>query len=692
MAAPDLSGGGLITNITAGDAGANTKIAFTRGSLKYDSPFLDMTSSFIPRTIKAILRFVAAYVVGDGLVSACINKLSEYPITKLIYGDKDKQLLEKDKTIEYWENVLEKKLKIVRSMKQAGMDYYAYGNSLVSINYPFKRILTCPRCRAEHSANAVKAKLKNFEFHATCMEKKCGYTGKMKAEDRPTKEIDKLNLVHWDIMNIDIKYNGITGDHFYFYTIPADLANAIRRGDNDIIKGTRIEVIEAIRKRKQLKLMGDNIYHFKRPAPQYIIPAERGWGIPVVMPIMKDIFHNRILKKGNEMIAFDHIAPLRILFPQGTGDVSPHAVMNLSGWRTKIEGELQKWRVDPNYISIVPIPLGMENLGGDAKILMVTQEIKATEDNMITGLGIIPEIVRGGASWSGSNVSLRVVENTFLNHRNDMHDFLDWVVDKVSVYLDKPKISVRMADFKMADDLEKKKLMIQSTQGGASAALVSRTTAIKELGFDPIEEYDNKKEELKRILELQIKEAEGNAEAQGAATLINAMYGADAQMEGQARIEEHERTNQAKRDEDNAKASDQNAQGVQGEVQALSQQSQQNPNMISIPNLILVLTQRFARLASIDRGEFKIRMLAMKNATPSLYQEIFSNLKEMNLIEADVAPDMATVAKTTPGQVPDNMQGGVYAAAAPGASETGASVPAQALPEQRPPRSLQAPI
>ena len=57
----------------------------------------------------------------------------------------------------------------------------------------------------------------------------------------------------------------------------------------------------------------------------------------MVMPIMKDIFHNKILKKGNEMIAFDHIVPLRIMFPTGTGDVSPHLTTNLSNWKNKID-------------------------------------------------------------------------------------------------------------------------------------------------------------------------------------------------------------------------------------------------------------------------------------------------------------------------------------------------------------------
>lgn len=700
MAYEDLVGPGIIgqSSQTTQSTGA-TQVSFTRGSIKYDNPFLDMTSTFLPRYIKSILRFVAAYVMGDGLVAQCVSKMSEYPITKLLYNEDEKSSLKDDKTVDKWKFVLEKKVDLVRSMKQSGMDYYAYGNSVISINYPFKRMLKCPRCGEERAADGLKVKFRGFAFYADCPKEGCDYKGKMKVRDINTKEIDKLGIVHWDLIYLDIKYNSITGDHFYFYTIPPDLSAAVRRGDMDIVNTTRLEIISAIQKRKQLKLMADNVFHMKRPAPQYLYPSERGWGIPVIMPVMKDIFHCKILKKGNEMIAFDHIVPLRILFPQGTGDVSPHATINLSGWKTKIEDEIRRWRVDPNYISIVPLPLGMQNFSGDSKILSVTPEIRATEDSIITGIGVIPEIIRGGASWSGSNVSLRVIENTFLNHRAYMQSFIDFIVDGVHRHLGMPKVNVKMSDFKMADDLEKKKLMVDSARGPSSNAIISRTTATKELGFDPKEEFENRAEELKEIIELSIREAEGAAEAQGASILINSAYQADAEIESRDRMEMHERESQMKRDEELAMQSEENSVGVQDEVSSISQQKGIPEGHISLPNFILNITQRFLRLSKIDPDEFKLRMLAMKNSTPSLYQEIYKNLKEMNLIEADTLPDLAEAQKMTPGEIPSYSQGDQFASEPPSPSEFGANPQViqsssgangqapQPLPEARPPRS-----
>jgi len=697
MANEGLAGPGIGIPSLGSTGADSTRIAFTRGSLKYDSPFIDMTSTFLPKSIKGLLKFIAAFIVGDGLVSQCVTKLAEYPITKLLYNDDEPSSIKNDKQSEKWIDILEKRLKIVRAMKQSGMDYYGYGNSVVSINYPFKRWFQCNSCKEEFAADSVKYKFKNYKFTSKCPH--CKTDGIVDANDRNTKELSKLHLIHWDLLCLDIKYNSITGDHFYFYSVPKNIVTAIKRGDKDIINTTRLEIIEAIKKRKQLKIMADNVFHLKRPAPQYLIPSERGWGIPVVMPVLKDIFHTKILKKGNEMIAFDHIVPLRVLYPQGTGDLSPHATINLAGWRNKIEDELRQWKIDPNHISVVPLPIGVANFSGDAKMLLVTPEIRATEDAIITGIGIIPEIIRGGASWSGSNVSLRVVENSFLNHRNDMHELLDWVVENVSRYFDIPPINVKMSDFKMADDIQKKQLMVSAALGSAAKSLISKTTTIKELGFDPDKEFELKIKELRQTLELLIEEVEGEATAQGAGSIINAMYSADAESANKDRLEIHDRESQQKREDTTNGLEEERAVELSQEIDTVGEKKGVPPGTITLPNLIMLLTHRFSILARADKDEFKMRMLLMKNSTPETYAVVYNNLKEMNLIEADLLPNFDVAQQYTPGELPSYNQGETHAESSPNAAEIGADTNIlnketynKPLPEAKPPVSQNAPI
>jgi hypothetical protein len=221
--------------------------------------------------------------------------------------------------------------------------------------------------------------------------------------------------------------------------------------------------------------------------------------------------------------------------------------------------------------------------------------------------------------------------------------------------------------------------------------LISKETVIKELGFDPDKEYETRQEEMKKQIEISIKEAEGMAEAQGAGALVTAMYQADAQMENQKRLEMHDRKSVSDRDASMAKEKEQTSQAVAEEANVLAE-----GQPISVPNLLMVLTQRFARLAKYDVEEFKIRMLAMKNSMPNLYHEIYNNLKEMNLIQADTLPDLAEAQKMTPGQIPSFSQADANAEQPPDPVEQGAGLPSQVLqpplPEQKPPVSPNAPI
>ena len=683
---PDFEGGIAPVQNTSGGDSTTLKLTFNRGSIKYDNPFLDITSMYMPVSIKGILRFVSVFAMGDSLVAQCISKLSEYPITKLIYNENEKTKIKDDKTVDFWKNLLEKKIDIVRVDKEAGMDYHAYGNSIVSISLPFKRMLKCSRCREEFAIESVtKVVFQNYKYRGKCP--KCGAEQEMEARDMPTKEVDRVRVIRWDLQLIDIKYNNISGDHFYYYTVPPNIRDAIRRGDLDIVNTTRLEIIKAIKKNKQIKLMADNLYHMKRPGPQYMMPSERGWGISSVLAVMKDIFHTKILKKGNEMISFDHIVPFRTIFPAGTGDVSPHAQTNLGAWRSRLEEEIVKWRQDPNYISIMPFPMGVGTFGGDAKLLMVGPEIRQAEDDIVIGMGVIPEIIRGGASWSGSNVSLRVVENTFLNHRQQIDGLHEFIIKRLAAYFEKPEIDLRMADFKMADDLEKKKILVNGASGPASGRLFSKTTALKEMDFDPEKEMENIENELKDTLEIQIREAEGNAEAQGAGQIVAALFNVDANYEAQKR--DQSKQGEARKEQDKATEVQRNqtVPGMQQEV------AQLNPQ-ISLPEFIYGLTRNLARLAQIDPNEFKIRMVGLKQSMPNLFTELYRNLQEMKVIEADLLAEIPTPSDRAvqPGLIPTYTQNDVTAQEQPGPAERGMDPKqlevgrAGPLPEQKPPR------
>jgi len=668
---------------TGGGSSTQMSLAFNTRNNLYPNPFLDVTSVSLPKRIKGIFNFCAVIVFSDGIVSQCVAKLSEYPITDIRYNEKrspdeePSSELKGDQFQNWWKNMFEKTLKIKRVLIDSNSLYYTYGNAVSSIHYPFRRELECPKCKERLHAKGDSYKFKNMKFYATCKglvgeqgnQRKCGYEGEMKPFDVDIKDERGIKIIFWDLNQIDIKFNNLTGNHTYLYDVPKHLRAKIRMGDRDYIEDTRLIFIEAVQKNKKIKLDANNVFHFKRPGPQFLIPEERGWGIPALLPSMKDYYHYQILRKGNEMIAFDHIIPLRILFPQGTGDVSPHGSTNLGSWHANIESEIQKWRQDQNYVSIMPIPVGIETFSGNGRLLMATSELELTENRIIVGMGMQPEIIKGGATWSGGNVSLRTTENHFLTNRMFMEEYLEWIADNISAYMNKPGIRPEFTSFKMADDVQVKQLMLQMNQAPGSQKKISDETLMSEFGISSKEELDKIRKEMKILAgverEFQIAQAEINGKVQYVLGLFNAQAGNEAQKL-QLKLQKKSQQEQL---EEKMQGDDQTAQVA---AEELSKQTGKTDG-VELSQLVNQFTLQFAQLGKIDPETQKEKLFILKQTMPNLFMVIFENLKELNLIGFELTPEILSQfinPKTGLAEVPDATQGGTTPMQQPGAAET----------------------
>jgi hypothetical protein len=302
------------------------------------------------------------------------------------------------------------------------------------------------------------------------------------------------------------------------------MANDVRMSKRHIIENIPQVFIEALRKNKALLFSKQNIYHMQRPT---IAQKDRGWGMPMILPVLKDTFYLQILRKAQEAIAIEHIVPLRILFPQsasGTADV--YSTVNMTQWRDKIEQEVIRWRLDNNYIPIMPLPVGQQTLGGDGRALMLAQEHRQWSEHIVAGMGVPIEFVFGGMQYSGSNVSMRILENHFLDVKTQRLQMVtDFIMPNVSAFMGWQPAPVHYKRFKMADDLQRSAFYLQLNQAGK----VSDKALLEDCDWDSKKEQERIEQERKIILEGQRRQALTQAAIQGEAQLIMSKY----QMRGQ---------------------------------------------------------------------------------------------------------------------------------------------------------------
>ena len=299
--------------------------AYMSQQFRYPNPFFDIASTYIPPTMKLLFQYTKYFYYANSTISPIIYKLSEYPITNIIYekpkGGEDVN----DNTKELWRRLMEDNLHIQRLQIEINLDYYIYGNAFLSIVYPFIRNLECPACQKKFIIGKVQWKWKNFKFLGNCPGCKRERV-EFKVVDIPIKNRSLISLARWNPLNIDIDYNALTGKSTYIYHIIGKDRKAIMLGKKDYLESTPWLFIEAVKDNRDIILEPSNLFHFRRPT---ISDADMGWGMPVVMPVIKDAYYSQILRKGQEAIANEHIVPLRILFPPANADVSPYVTANL---------------------------------------------------------------------------------------------------------------------------------------------------------------------------------------------------------------------------------------------------------------------------------------------------------------------------------------------------------------------------
>jgi hypothetical protein len=493
------------------------------GALRYPSPFFDIGHTYLPTSIKQMFRWCRYYFLTNPLINSVTYKMAEYPITDIIVDDEDSEQRGK------WEEAIEHQLKVRTIEIEAGLDYFCYGIAFLSLYFPFEKYLICPNCKAEYKAKDKRTeyKFRNLKYFLACS--KCQMVVEAKVKDVNIKNFKGIRVIRWNPEYVTAEHNDITGETAYFFDIPMATRNDIIMGKRHVIESIPDVFIESLRTNKSLRMTADNMFVLKRPT---IAQKDMGWGMPLILPVLKDTFYLQILRKGQEAIAQQHIVPLRILFPQAGGsDASPYSTTDLGMWRKRIDQEIQKWRVDPNYIPVLPLPVGQETVGGEGKALMLHQEMRAWSEQIVAGMHVPIEFVFGGLQYSGSNVSMRMLENQFLGYRTNLLIMVrDFILGKIADYMGWNRPKVHFKRFKMADDLQRLQLTFQMNQ----AQKVSDTTLLDEADLDIVQEEKHKAAEMSKQMDNQRKQIMAQAELQGEQLMITTRYQIQAQKLMQA--------------------------------------------------------------------------------------------------------------------------------------------------------------
>jgi ribonucleoside-diphosphate reductase alpha chain len=95
--------------------------------INYPSPFFDIAHTYLPTTVKQMFRWCRYYFFVHPLINAVVFKMSQYPITDLVYFSKDPQLKA------MWKDFLEKQLMYRSFQEEVGLDYYCFHGDVKAV-------------------------------------------------------------------------------------------------------------------------------------------------------------------------------------------------------------------------------------------------------------------------------------------------------------------------------------------------------------------------------------------------------------------------------------------------------------------------------------------------------------------------------------------------------------------------------
>jgi len=492
--------------------------------VSYPSPFFDLSHNNAPIDMDELLDWCVYYYLATPLIPAVVNKLSTYPITDTIVESDEQGNKEK------WDRFLNSTLNVKYKMFENNLDYHLMGSNYSSIYVPFSRSLVCNTCKTNYQMKGVEWRV-SFKKQAKKPGKsnmpeftvKCDICGGLKPasiRDTPVQEWSKINIVRYSPRDIKPIRDPISGRSKFLWTLPTRYVEIIKSGRHpSFIEACPAEVLEAVNSDGKLLLSDDNIYEMRRPGTS---GENSDRGIPIVIHALKWTYYMAQLQSAQEAIAHEKIIPFDILFPANAGNtsVSPSNTLNMGQFTSRLEEGLKLKRKDPGHKLIMPTAVGNVRLGGDGRALMLAAEIDWVSKQIISSMGVPLEFVYGGLTWTGSSITLRMLENSMLGIRDNSELWLQWIVNKVAAVFNIEAPKVRLAELKMADDIQRMQIMMQLE----AAEKIATSTMLDEFDKDFQVEADKILHEADTKAKLIINSAVVSARAQGTAAMVQNDY------------------------------------------------------------------------------------------------------------------------------------------------------------------------
>jgi hypothetical protein len=458
-----------------------------------------------------MLRWCELFWAHNGTYRMALERVCAYFLTKVEILDVA------DEIKKQYNEFLDDTLRVAAQLRMVGLDFLFYGNSFTSIFVPFRRYLRCKSCKLDRPIERMLYTFRGFKFYGQCPKCKCN--GEFDVVDRRSMEQDRLRIIRWSPHQMEILFHPLSHDHRYLWRIPQDFKSQIQRGVPFYLQYTPWEYIEAIQKDQLFGFNDGIVFHLKEDTLAGL--HNRGWGIPRALSNFKQGFYIQVLKRYNEALAMDYIVPWRVVTPGRPGGpqgkVDPLLNANLGNFSSRVRGMIAEHRRDPLAMHSLPFPIEYQALGGEANQLAPHELITVALDELLNSCGVPADLYKGSLELKAMPPALRLFEATWPHLVAGFNNWINWLLENLSMVFNWERARGRMTPVTRADDMEARLVRLQLS----AANKISDQTALAPFGIDVRDEIRRIFDEQRMLREEQQKIEKEEMQAQDMQRRLN---------------------------------------------------------------------------------------------------------------------------------------------------------------------------
>lgn len=459
-----------------------------RGSNIFQSPWLDYATLAVPDTHQMVMWWSQYLWITDGNYSTAMRRVAAHFLTALDFPDL--QASEENT----WRDFFADKQDYRAELMSCADDYLCYGNLIISLYIPFKRMLVCTNCGLERAISEVDYTLE-FTPHEPYLKwnraKKCpgcGDHSPYKLIDRRDANLEKVVLNKYDPRSIELAVNRFSRNADIFWKPSAEDIQDVNSKARIHIDDTPEEVLQTVASGGVFKFGRGMVLHIAEPTLSGI--KTRGWGLPMSMPNFRTFWLNQIYNRTSQAIAMDYTLGIRTWSPDvkdGANMSDPMQSHNMDEFVAFVEKIVKDHRNNPVHQHACPYPMKYQFSGGEGAGLLPPDLLKFRQQELLSQLGVPLEYHNMNLSTQAAPMSLRLFEAYWQAIPAFYNRILNWIVTTLSRTFDLESTSVVMQKTTYIDDMQRKNDLLQLMSAGE----VSPKTALGPFGVDAYKEVDN---------------------------------------------------------------------------------------------------------------------------------------------------------------------------------------------------------